>query len=65
MIFGTVWVLVGLAMVFFPRRVQKFLMREEWSRSFYNGRFFVPVCVILGSAMVWIGLYMFRLESGV
>jgi hypothetical protein len=64
-IFGTVWVLVGLAMVFFPRRVRMLLMRERWSRSFYKGRFFVPACIILGAAVVWIGLYLFSLGSGV
>lgn len=65
MIFGTIWVLAGLVAVFFPRRVRIFLMRERWSRFLYSGRFFVPTCIILGAAMVWTGLYLIRLDSGV
>ncbi len=65
MIFGTVCVVVGLAMMFFPRRVRIFLMWDRWSRFFYRGRFFVPVCIVLGAASVWVGLYILRLESGV
>lgn len=63
--FGAVFVVVGLAMVFFPRRVRLFLMRDRWSRVFFRGRFFVPVCIVLGAAFVWNGLYILRLASGV
>jgi Na+/proline symporter len=49
---GVILLLVGGAMIFFPRKVQAIFMRETWTRPLFAGPTFVIGCIATGLAFV-------------